>query len=103
MLEGKRRSYATPYSHERNQANQPRHLTKPCFHHIQPVNHNTLIILQLTLAKDSDTSDDSSASELEDDDLEMLLLSTLWPSHKDKGVHINYLDIPDQDFENMFR
>ena len=62
-----------------------------------------LKILQLTLAKDSDTSDDSSASELEDDDLEMLLLSTLWPSHKDKGVHINYLDIPDQDFENMFR
>ena len=62
-----------------------------------------LEILQLTLVKDSDTSDDSSASELEDDDLEMLLLSTLWPSHKDKGVHINYLDIPDQDFENMFR
>ena len=71
--------------------------------------HHVILILsyyrreQLTLAKDSDTSDDSSASELEDDDLEMLLLSTLWPSHKDKGVHINYLDIPDQDFENMFR
>ena len=60
-----------------------------------------LEILQLTLAKDSDTSDDSSASE--DDDLEMLLLSTLWPPHKELGCHINYLDIPDQDFENMFR
>ena len=39
-----------------------------------------LEILQLTLAKDTDTSDDLSASE--DDDLGMLLLSTLWPPQK---------------------
>ena len=58
-------------------------------------------ILQLTLAKDSDSSDDSSASE--DDDLEMLLLSTLWPPHKELGCHINCLDIPEKDFENMVR
>ena len=57
--------------------------------------------MQLTLAKDSDTSDDSSSSE--DDDLEMLLLSTLWPHKKELGCHINYLDIPEQDFESMFR
>ena len=58
------------------------------------------------LAKDRDTSDDSSAgdsSASKDDDLEMLLLSTLWPSQKELGCHINYLDIPKQDFESMFR
>ena len=57
------------------------------------------------LAKDSNTSDNSSASDLsasKDDDLEMLL-STLWPTQKELGCHINYVDIPAQDFEIMFR
>ena len=57
--------------------------------------------MQLTLAKDSDTSNDSSVSE--DDDLEILLLSTLLPPNKELGCHISYLNIPEHDFENMFR
>ena len=56
-------------------------------------------MLELMLAKEIDSSSDESS---EDDDLEMLLLSTLLPPNKDLGCHVNFWDIPEHEFENMF-
>ena len=54
------------------------------------------------LAMEED-SDDSSSTSSDDDDLEMMLLWTLLPLQKELGCHINYMDIPEVDFVNMFR
>ena len=59
-------------------------------------------IIQLMLAMEED-SDDSSSTSSDDDDLEMMWLWTLLPLQKELGCHINYMDIPEVDFQNMFR
>ncbi|KXJ07805.1 hypothetical protein AC249_AIPGENE25456 [Exaiptasia diaphana] len=54
----------------------------------------------MTIMADADSCHSDSGH---DEDIELLLLHTFYPQERKLGCHLNPNDVPEDDFENLFR